>query len=340
VEALLRIENKSLDSNPALRSAVWRTASQLGTAPELVPLAAAFGISGLESNLVAVACENADTPEASQAVRLVLENHGEGAIRGVLFPEQSNSVLLLKALTASSDPRCVPLVAPVILDSGRPVETVQWAVRAQAATLAGTSNLVVLLQNGALSPGARTAIIAELASSRWPEFRGHATAGGGDAAPRSSLPPMASLVAMRGDAARGSEVFQRPQVACATCHQVGNDGVDFGPKLTGIGAKLGREGLLTAILEPSAGIAFGFEAWRITLQDGEEWIGLIASETDDEVLMKLSGGAMQPVRKDRIASRERLPASLMPSGLHESLSTGEFVDLIEYLLSLRPPGTP
>jgi len=49
------------------------------------------------------------------------------------------------------------------------------------------------------------------------------------------------------------------------------------PDLSEIGTKLGKDALLEAILEPSAGISFGFEAFDFALKDGDDAYGLIAA---------------------------------------------------------------
>jgi mono/diheme cytochrome c family protein len=47
--------------------------------------------------------------------------------------------------------------------------------------------------------------------------------------------------------------------ACAGCHDLGGSEAEVGPLLAGIGARLDREGVRRAILDPNAEIAEGFE---------------------------------------------------------------------------------
>ncbi len=47
---------------------------------------------------------------------------------------------------------------------------------------------------------------------------------------------------------------------CSACHDVNDSGADAGPPLHSLGAKLGRDGIREAILDPNATIAEGFEA--------------------------------------------------------------------------------
>ena len=150
-----------------------------------------------------------------------------------------------------------------------------------------------------------------------------------------ALPPLAKLVAMKGDIANGEKVFFRPQSACATCHQVHGKGIDFGPKLSGIGTKLGKEALYLSILEPSAGISFGYEAWLLKLKNGSEALGVITSSTDVEVTLRVPGGISTTHKTADIVSRTQLPTSIMPPGLQATMTPRELVDMITYLASLK-----
>ena len=55
---------------------------------------------------------------------------------------------------------------------------------------------------------------------------------------------------------------------CLVCHKMGDPGGEIGPILTTIHTKYDKLGILEAIIHPSAGIAFGFEAYLITMKNG------------------------------------------------------------------------
>ena len=76
---------------------------------------------------------------------------------------------------------------------------------------------------------------------------------------------MQELIALKANAEEGKKIFT---TICTTCHQVNNSGYDFGPKLSEIGSKLPKESLLESILNPSAGIGFGYEGWELKMKDG------------------------------------------------------------------------
>ncbi len=74
------------------------------------------------------------------------------------------------------------------------------------------------------------------------------------------LPPIAELIKSRGDPQKGASIFRRDTVGCLKCRQINGEGVDFGPNLSEIGTKLAKEAIYESILDPSAGIAFGFRS--------------------------------------------------------------------------------
>ena len=62
---------------------------------------------------------------------------------------------------------------------------------------------------------------------------------------------------------------------------------------------------------------------------------MIASETETDLSIKAPGGVVTSYKKSEIEKRERQKLSVMPAGLQVTMTVQEFVDLIEYLASLR-----
>jgi len=342
LETLYRLKGPDPETNPALQQTAAKIADQLQGEPEWVELVSAFHLKGREPGLVAFAAFHPDTPQAADAVRLALGDGIPGAFQPWLSSNSSPTLGLLKAMASSTDPRCLSLVRPLVLETNRPLEIRSLAMTVLISSAEGASNLLTLTRSASFPKDLRGTAEGLLRSCRWPEVRTalSATESGPNRAAPLVLPPLEQLLGLPGDPQRGGGVFRRSDVGCSGCHQVGGDGVDFGPKLTEIGAKLGKEALIAAIVDPSGGVSFGYEAWRITRRDGEELLGLVASETEDELLLRQSGGSAVAVRKTDIVSREKQSVSLMPSGLHEHLSLEEFTDLIAYLASLKSRGGP
>jgi putative heme-binding domain-containing protein len=213
----------------------------------------------------------------------------------------------------------------------------QQAVHALAQSEAGAEELLKWWAEPGLPEEVRSATRHELSKVRWPGIRsragaGLASGGTGAAVPRHVV---SQLAAASGDAARGAAVFLRETVGCSQCHQVQGRGTDFGPDLTEIGTKLAKEAIYEAILDPNAGISFGYEAWQIELHNGEEIYGLLASETADELAIKTQNGIVTRFRKSEIARKTQQRTSIMLAGLELAMSSQELIDLVEYLSSLR-----
>jgi putative heme-binding domain-containing protein len=146
------------------------------------------------------------------------------------------------------------------------------------------------------------------------------------------VPSMPELLALKANSEHGKAVFMNN---CAVCHQVNKEGFDFGPNLTEIGAKYPKDGLLKQIVYPNAGISFNSETWELKLKDGSTLTGIIASKTETDVLLKMPGGAKQPVKTSDVTSMKQLKVSMMPEGLHENMSNQDMADLLEYLQGLK-----
>ena len=148
----------------------------------------------------------------------------------------------------------------------------------------------------------------------------------------NKLPPIQELMAIEGEIDEGKATFQK---YCISCHQVNGQGTDFGPDLSEIGSKLSRSAMFGSIINPSAGIGFGYEGYLITLKDGTRYTGYIASETQEEIDLRMMGGLTQNIKKDQIREKELMNQSLMTPGLHFLMTKEELAGLVAYLQSLK-----
>ncbi len=149
---------------------------------------------------------------------------------------------------------------------------------------------------------------------------------------KTKLPSMSELITMSGDAKKGVEVFA---ANCSVCHQVNDEGIDFGPKLSEIGSKLPKEGQYLAIMYPDAGIGFGYEGWELKMKDGSVLNGILSSKTETDLVLKMPGGITQNLKTANVKSMKQLPNSMMPTGLMDGMTKDEAVNLVEYLVGLK-----
>jgi putative heme-binding domain-containing protein len=145
------------------------------------------------------------------------------------------------------------------------------------------------------------------------------------------LPAISVLVEAKGNADHGKEIFKN---VCSTCHQINNEGTNFGPDLSEIGGKLSKEAIYTSILFPDQGINFGFEGYSVQLKDGSSVMGKIVSETADKIDLQYMA-SQQTVDKAQVVSKAKMENSMMPGNLHSLMSQQELVDLVDYLSGLK-----
>ena len=140
----------------------------------------------------------------------------------------------------------------------------------------------------------------------------------------------ADVLAKTGDAAKGKALAQR----CVMCHQIDGNGPAYGPELRGFATRQGREAVVTAIVEPSASIALGYEGTTLKLKAGGQIDGLLQSNNDPAVI-KSAGGVSQLVPKKLIGGQSKLGKSLMMSGEQLGLNAQEVADLAAWLAEYK-----
>ncbi len=338
IEALSRLGPEAVNANPRLKDALGRVLAATRGTPQFVTLVQQFKLADQNAGLLEVAAKNPMDESGVTALQLVLASGDTTALSAALTGKDAVAATkLVEALGNTGSKQIPALLLPLVPDAKRDVAVRKQSVRALARTQDGAAALLKLAREDQLPADLKFTASAELNAVRWPELKAEAAKllplppGQGDKA----LPPVAELLAMKGDAKRGAEVFSRETVGCAKCHIVNGQGVDFGPALSEIGTKLGRDALLESILDPSAGISFGFEAWSVETKAGEEVFGLIVSETGEEVSVKTVGGAVTKFKKADIARRQQSKLSIMPAGLQQAMTAQELADLLEYLTLLK-----
>jgi putative heme-binding domain-containing protein len=327
-----------LESNPAVKNAVLKILEQVKGTPQFVEIVRDFKIKGQELALLDFACKEPASSAAAEAVQIVLHNDGTNLIGEAL--DGTNSVALIEALGNTREKEIVPLLEPRLGDTSRDSAFRRKAVHALSGVRGGAELLLRLAKEQKLPDDIRFIASSDLNNAHWLEIKAEAAKVLPLPAAQNAeaLPPVSQLIKMSGDASRGAAVFRRENVGCIKCHQVHGEGIELGPNLSEIGTKLGKDALFESILDPSAGISFGYEAWQIELKNGDEAYGLITSETEDEVVMKAVGGVTTHYKKGEVTKRTKQKLSIMPAGLQQNMSAQELVDVVEYLATLKKAG--
>ena len=340
LEALNRLPDGDISDRPPIKAAVERVLGAVRGTPEFVRLVQKFQLTNQNAGLMEIAIAAPAAEAGVDAVRLILAGKDFTALRRTLAATNvSAAIKLAEALGNTGENQIAELLLPVVTDPKRDVALRKEAVRSLALVAEGAKGLLTLARQDKLDDALKFTASAELNRVRWQHIKEEAAKilpvpTGQNAQP---LPSLAELLNSKGDPVNGAKVFRRDPPACIKCHQVNGEGAEVGPNLSTVGVKLGKDAIYEAILDPNAGISFGFEAYQVQLKSGDEAYGLLASETADELAIKNLSGIVTKYKKSEIVELRQLKTSIMPTGLQQGMTTQELVDLVEYLASLKKP---
>jgi cytochrome c oxidase cbb3-type subunit 3 len=134
-----------------------------------------------------------------------------------------------------------------------------------------------------------------------------------------------------GDAKHGAQVYS--QNGCAACHRIGENGSNFGPDLTRIGAARSAEYIRQSIVDPSADIPEDYRGVSIITLDGKHITGVRVNEDTFSIQLRLQNDKFALYRKSNLKSVEDEKTSLMPA--YQKLAAKDLQDLRAYLDTLR-----
>ena len=331
-EALTRLKGSN---DPTVADALKRELEKARGTAKFVELVRDFSVKGQGPALVETALNLGNDPLAIEAVKLVFSepNPHEIFTTAVSGPKAAD---MLNLLVATGNKVALDRVAGIVTDVPAP-EIQKAAIRALAHTQAGAEKLIAIAKENKfpaeLAPIAGSALrlvqYASLSKDIDSLFPAPSALGG------KPLAPTAELAKMRGDIEKGRAIFERAESSCITCHRIGGKGVDFAPALSEIGSKLPKDQIIEAIINPNSALSMGFETTQLALKDGGIGLGIVRSETEEELVLALPGGASVKFDKKQIAKREKLTTSMMPSGINQALTQDDLVNLTEYLFSLK-----
>lgn len=135
-------------------------------------------------------------------------------------------------------------------------------------------------------------------------------------------------LSLKGDAANGLKIYE---ANCMVCHRAGDKGLDIGPNLETVRA-WDAEKLLLNILDPNREVAPNYLSYDVELKDGSSVAGMIASETENSIILKRSGAAEETILRQNIAKVTSSGLSLMPEGIEANIKEQEMADLLAFLM--------
>jgi putative membrane-bound dehydrogenase-like protein len=138
------------------------------------------------------------------------------------------------------------------------------------------------------------------------------------------------VLKMGGDPQRGELIFKN---TCAVCHKP-ETGVRPGPNLATLEDR-SPDTLLIAILDPNREVKPSFVEYLVKTKDGQEFSGVIATETATSVTLRRAGGGEDVVLRRNVQSMRSTGLSLMPDGLETGIDYQQMADLMRFLQTLK-----
>jgi putative heme-binding domain-containing protein len=338
--ALKHMDASKLKMTPAINSALQTTLTDYKDKIEFVELITTFNLKDRSKDLLALTLRYPDSLQAREAMRTLFKFERTDLIEPILKGDnKENAVTLIRVIDASTmgNPKAIKMFEDLMMDSTRDIELRRQAVRAFGGPWEAEDRMLVLAKEKKIPADLQTAA-AGMFQTVWraslrEEASKHLTLPGNKSG--KPLPPISVLEDRTGDVSKGQIVFTN---TCAQCHVVNGTGTNFGPDLSEIGTKLSPEAMYTSILYPDQGISFGYEGYLFKLNDGTNAVGRIVSETADKIDLQYMNTS-QALSPSDVASRTKLPNSLMPADLQKLMTEEELVDLVEYLKALKTAAT-
>ena len=135
----------------------------------------------------------------------------------------------------------------------------------------------------------------------------------------------------------GKEMFAA--AACVQCHRMGIEGAAIGPDLTFLANRFSRMNILESILEPSKIVSEKYQNMKVVTREGETFVGRVDLSGDyrspilNLIVNPLDPNQVTKIKKIDIIEHRASPISSMPTGLLNTLSKQEILNLIVYLES-------
>ena len=334
---------KLLDANDVANSPVAANAIKdvlkfySGT-QEYINLARKYGITTEGDKLLDMVVAKGNEPLGVDAARMIFESKDGQRFKDILKTKDLNKTSnVIAALGMVGNTESIEILSGVALSDFYSQALRQKAIEMLGNSSVGEAQVMEMLRGKKLPENLISSAVSGLSGTRNKSLYEEAKTflpGAIKVRPekKGSTVNLSQLLALTGNAVKGNIVYNK---TCSVCHQANGKGFDFGPNLSEIGSKLPKEGLFDAIINPSSGISFGYESWQVDMKDGSNLVGIISSRTETDIELKYPGGSTQKIKTADVKLLKKLPGSMMPEGINETITKQEFSDLLEYLSSLK-----
>jgi putative membrane-bound dehydrogenase-like protein len=140
-----------------------------------------------------------------------------------------------------------------------------------------------------------------------------------------------SCLSLEADPIRGKQVFTKH---CASCHKIGDVGVQVGPDISDSRTQQPAQ-LLTNILDPNRAIDNNYFRFIALTEDDQVIEGMIAEETSDAVVLRGQNNTRHILQRSQLQELRATGVSLMPEGIESQVDQQSMADLIAYIKGWR-----
>ena len=153
----------------------------------------------------------------------------------------------------------------------------------------------------------------------------------------------------QGDEKSGARIFYSGRYQCGSCHRIDGRGGIYGQDLSRIGLNASKDRIIESILQPGDIITPEYVGYEVTTTEDDIYVGRedkdnawgrnqqyrgLDNQNDENkhhFSIMLASGESKMIHYEEIVEQKILDHSLMPSGLHETMTGVEFRDLIQFL---------
>ena len=304
---------------------------------EYLEMVSKFNLNTEMNRVLELAIEKNSNDIGRTAVRMIITSNASNQIWKVINSgEVERSTKLLNALSRINNASSVDLIQQVIINENVKNEIRKFAASNIGKSGEGEKRVLSILKQGIVPKAFIADVVTSVSGSRRVsvinEAKSYLNSTNEQPIAVAIMPTYAETIAFKSNASKGHAVYMSN---CAVCHKINNEGYDFGPALSEIGSKYGKDGMFKSIIYPSDGISFGYETTSIKLNDGSEVMGIVSSKTKLEIEVKMPGGIVQKIKATNIKSMEQLKKSYMPADLYSQMTKQELANLLGYLDKLR-----
>jgi len=329
------LDVKTVRRSQVAQAALTAVVASVQRTPAYIEFVKQFEVRSENKNLLQLALDSNRADIGRDAAGLLLSLNGDPLVWTILNGKDTvQTKAMLNALRRVGSNQSVNIIQTIVLSSKYPMSIRKDAASKIGNSWSGEDRVLEILKTKKLPAELIPYVVSSVSGAWRSSVRSEAESylPGHMASTLRKAPTINELALIKGDEVKGKVVYTN---ACAVCHMVAAEGKDFGPKLTEIGSKYGKDGLLNSIVHPSDGISFGYEGWIIKMNDGSTVTGIVSSKTASDIDIKLPGGTTQRIKTANIASMSEMKQSMMPEGLYQNMSSEDLANLLAYLEGLK-----